>query len=230
MSQAVAETNAGSGKYSKRIVRSRSARTFRRTIEFHSQLEINRDQRGSDMTSGTFGQAAQAMLGRGGAVLGAVTATALPIALSQATPIPNDVAGTWRMVSATLEENGKVTRPYGENPAGMLVFTPDLYMVEVLTNRDSPRFASDQRGGGTDAENRRAMASSIGFFGTYTVDGNGRFTGNRVEGATFPNWVGSVRTTRELTMEVRGERMFETFTRPDGGKVRAEFQRVDKPD
>ncbi|MFD1107011.1 lipocalin-like domain-containing protein [Sphingobium olei] len=133
------------------------------------------------------------------------------------------------MVSATLEENGEVRHPYGLRPAGMLVFTTDMHFVEVLTDADTPRFTSDRRGEGTDAENRRAMGSSIGFFGTYTVDQSGRFTGNRVEGATFPNWIGSVRGTRELSLSVRGDRMFENFTRPDGGSVKAEFVRVSSP-
>lgn len=138
----------------------------------------------------------------------------------------NQVAGTWRMVSATLETNGGVEHPYGENPQGMLVFTPDMHFVEVLTDGDTQPFASDARGGGSDEENRRAMASSIGFFGTYSVDEQGQFAGNRVEGATFPNWVGGVRTTKELQLRVEGERMHETFTRPDGGRFRAEFVRA----
>ncbi len=140
---------------------------------------------------------------------------------------PNQVAGTWRIVSATVEENGKIHRPYGDNPRGMLVFTKDMHFIEVLTDGDAPPFASNARGGGTDEENRRAMGSSIGFFGRYTVDAEGRFAGNEVEGATFPNWVGSVRTARDLTLEVKGDRMLESFTRPDGGKVTAEFVRVD---
>lgn len=141
----------------------------------------------------------------------------------------NEVLGTWQMVSATLEENGQIRHPYGPRPAGMLVFTSDMHFVEVLTDPDTPRFASDARGQGTDAENRRAMAASIGFYGTYTVDRSGRFAGNRVEGATFPNWVGSVRSTKDLSLVVRGDRMFETFTRPDGGKLTAEFLRVTRP-
>ncbi|MDV3458288.1 lipocalin-like domain-containing protein [Sphingomonas sp. HF-S4] len=166
----------------------------------------------------------------------AVPAIAAALALSAGVlqaevegPPANEVLGTWQMVSATLEENGEVHRPYGARPAGMLVFTSDMRFVEVLTDADTPRFASDKRGEGTDAENQRAMSSSIGFFGTYTVDKSGRFTGNRVEGATFPNWVGSVRGTRELSLIVRGDRMFETFTRPDGGALKAEFVRVSKP-
>ncbi len=138
----------------------------------------------------------------------------------------NEIAGTWRMVSATLEQDGRIERPYGLRPGGLLVFTEDMHFVEVLTDRDAPRFASDARGGGSDAENRRAMATSIGFYGTYTVDAQGRFSGNRVEGATFPNWVGAVRTTQQLQLTVEGDRLLEQFVRPDGGRVRAEFVRV----
>ncbi|PZP59141.1 MAG: hypothetical protein DI597_16935 [Pseudoxanthomonas spadix] len=158
-----------------------------------------------------------------------LAATSFAAGAGEPVPVParpNLVAGTWRMVTATLETAGTTKRPYGEHPQGMLVFTTDMHFVEVLTDGDTPHFASDARGGGTDDENRRAMASSIGFFGTYSLDEHGRFAGNRVEGATFPNWVGSVRTRRDLQLTVEGDRMYETFTRPDGGRVSAEFVRV----
>ncbi len=155
----------------------------------------------------------------------AAVSAALPVA-AQAPGAPNEMVGVWRMVSATLEGADGVEQPYGAQPQGMLVFTPDMHFVEVLTAGDTPRFASDVRGGGTDAENRRAMASSIGFFGTYHVDAQGRFAGNRVEGATFPNWVGAERTTRDLQLRVEGDRMYETFTRPDGGRLSAVFERA----
>ncbi len=139
---------------------------------------------------------------------------------------PNAVLGTWRMVSATVEDEDGVSRPYGDRPNGLLVFTPEMRFIEVLTPADAPPFASEVRGEGTDAENRRAMATTIGFFGVYSVDADGVFTGNRVEGSTFPNWIGDVRTRKDLTLVVQGDRMIERFTRPDGGRVSAEFERV----
>jgi hypothetical protein len=139
----------------------------------------------------------------------------------------NQVVGTWRMISATIDPGGKNTPAYGEKPNGLLVFTPDMHFVEVLTDADIPRFASDARGEGTDTENRAAMSRSIGFFGTYTVDKKGEFSGNRVEGATFPNWVGSVRTRDDLTLIVAGDRMTERFRRPEGTEIRIEWRRVE---
>lgn len=139
---------------------------------------------------------------------------------------PNQVLGTWRMVSATVERHGTSEPAYGERPSGLLTFTPEMRYVEVLTDSTVPPFSSDARGEGTDAENRAAMAGSIGMFGTYTVDENGEFSGNRVEGATFPNWIGDVRTTDDLRITVDGDRMTENFTRPDGTAIRIIFERV----
>ncbi|WP_183998860.1 lipocalin-like domain-containing protein [Sphingomonas kyeonggiensis] len=138
----------------------------------------------------------------------------------------NQVVGTWRMTSATIDPGGKNIAAYGEEPNGLLVFTPDMHFVEVLSDANVPRFASDARGQGTDDENRAAMARNIGFFGTYTVDEKGEFSGNRVEGATFPNWVGSVRTRQDLTLVVAGDRMTERFRRPEGTEIRIEWRRV----
>ena len=124
----------------------------------------------------------------------------------------NQVLGTWRMVAAEIDRDGKHEPAYGQRPSGLLIFAPDMHYVEVLTDGDVPRFASNVRGQGTDEENRTAMSKSIGMFGTYTVDEKGELSGNRVEGSTFPNWIGDVRTRKELHIVVDGDRMTENFT------------------
>lgn len=139
---------------------------------------------------------------------------------------PNQVLGTWRMLSAQIDPEGRNQPAYGSHPKGLLSFTPDMHYVEVLTDADVPRFASDVRGQGTDAENRAAMAGSIGFFGTYTVDANGVFTGNDVQGCTFPNWIGDVRTRQRLRIAVEGDDMAENFQRPDGTRIVIHWRRV----
>ncbi len=70
------------------------------------------------------------------------------------------------------------------------------------------------------------MAGSIGFFGTYTVDKEGVFSGNRVDASTFPNWIGEVRTRKDLRLIVEGDRMTEHFQRPDGTRILIIWQRV----
>lgn len=138
----------------------------------------------------------------------------------------NKVAGTWRMITAEVEVNGKTSLPYGPKPLGKLVFTSDLHFVEFLYDPEIPRFKSNERGGGTDEENRAVLAGSLALYGRYTVDADGNFSGNVVEGSSFPNWIGDVRTTRELTMTVEGDRMTENFQRPGGARVTIVWERL----
>jgi hypothetical protein len=153
---------------------------------------------------------------------------ALPIMAgspAKADPL-NKVLGTWRMLSAQLDPDGKNVPAYGPAPRSLLVFTADMHVIEVLTDSTIPKLASKARGHGTAEENQAAMAGSIGWFGTYTVDENGQLSGDRVEGSTFPNWVGDVRTRKELHIIVDGDRMVENFQRPEGTKIAITWRRV----
>jgi hypothetical protein len=139
---------------------------------------------------------------------------------------PNKLLGTWRMVSAQLDPDGRNLPAYGPAPSSLLVFTADMHVIEVMTDSTIPKFASTARGHGTAEENQAAMAGSIGWFGSYTVDENGDLNGDRVEGSTFPNWVGDVRTREDIQLVVSGERMLERFQRPEGTKIVITWQRV----
>jgi hypothetical protein len=141
----------------------------------------------------------------------------------------NKVLGTWRMVSAQLDPTGKNLPAYGPAPNSLLVFTPDMHVIEVMTDSTVPKFASNARGHGTAEENQAAMGGSIGWFGTYTVDDNGDLNGDRVEGSTFPNWVGDVRTAKDIHITVDGDRLLESFRRPEGTRIVITWMRVPPP-
>ena len=162
-----------------------------------------------------------------------VTKTAYPFILAslimaeaaQANPL-NKVLGTWHMVSAQLDPDGRNLPAYGPAPSSLLVFTADMHVIEVLTDSTIPKFASNARGHGTTEENQAAMAGSIGWFGTYTVDESGELNGDHVEGSTFPNWVGDVRTRKDIQVVVDGDRILESFQRPEGTKITITWQRL----
>lgn len=164
------------------------------------------------------------MLERVAALAAAVAAFGIASPVTAQTP--NNVVGTWRPISATLEVDGVKSQPYGPKPHGMLIFTSDMHFMMMLRDPRLPRFASNERGKGTDEENRAAMARTIAIYGNYTVDAAGNFSGNTVQGSTFPNWIGDVRTTKELSMVVEGNRMTENFQRPGGAKVVIVWERV----
>jgi hypothetical protein len=130
------------------------------------------------------------------------------------------------MISAQLDPTGKNLPAYGPAPSSLLVFTPDMHVIEVMTDTTVSKFASNARGGGTAKENQAAMAGSIGWFGTYTVDDDGNMNGDRVEGSTFPNRVGDVRTRKDIHISVKGDRLWESFRRPEGTQIVITWRRV----
>jgi Lipocalin-like domain len=138
----------------------------------------------------------------------------------------NKVLGTWRMLSAQLDPDGRNLAAYGPAPSSLLVFTADMHVIEVMTDSTIPKFASSARGHGSAEENQAAMAGSIGWFGTYTVDDSGELNGDRVEGSTFPNWVGDIRSRKDIQLVVDGDRILERFQRPEGTKIVITWQRV----
>lgn len=99
----------------------------------------------------------------------------------------NRVTLTWQPVSATVEIDGNVSLPYGGTPKGKLAFTDDLHFVELLFDPNMPKIRSNLRGGGTDEEKKAIMAGILAVEGRNTIDQDSQFSGNTVEGSSFPN-------------------------------------------
>jgi len=87
--------------------------------------------------------------------------------------------------------SGKEVYPYGENPFGILIYTPDGYMSALLMDPDRKRFASDDLKTGTVDDIKQAYDKFDAYCGTYTIDEEKGTVTHHVEGAKFPNWVGT---------------------------------------
>jgi len=82
------------------------------------------------------------------------------------------------------------------------------HVAVQLLDPDRPRFASDDRARGTDAEMRAAFVGSFAYYGRYVVDAAAGTVRHRVEGASFPNWVGADFVRRvQLARGVSGDRL-----------------------
>ena len=149
--------------------------------------------------------------------------TCLAVALSTSMPAcaagKNLVAGTWIMVSAQANPDGENKPLFGPHPNGLLIFTVDLHFADVLINPDVARFASGDRDGGTDAEDKAVVARDRALYGSYTVDERGRFATEHVTASTFPNWNGLNRDTRQITETVEGDTMIERLQDPGGPQI-----------
>ena len=119
---------------------------------------------------------------------------ALP--LSAQTPTGGTVAkrlvGSWRLISAEgRSSDGKVTLDYGAKPLGRLILDSGGRMSLHLLNSTRQRFASGDFLRPTPQELKEAFEGYFGYFGTYTVGKNTGTVTFYVEGAAYPNYIGT---------------------------------------
>src|SRR5215471_16856011 len=76
------------------------------------------------------------------------------------------ITGTWKVVSLiTRFDGGDAVEPFGPNPKGRLVLTPEGDWIIILTRAD--------RGPAKNIEEKGALLDSmLAYSGKYTVDGN----------------------------------------------------------
>ncbi len=132
----------------------------------------------------------------------------------------NKVLGMWRPETIRATVDGKISEPFGPTPTGLLCFHESLHFVELMSDPNVPKFSGGVREGGTAVEDKAAVIGNLALFGTYTVDEDGNFTGNVVQGCSFPNWIGDQRDADRLQEIVDGDGMTEIF---QSGNVRVEI-------
>src|SRR5215468_7074113 len=76
------------------------------------------------------------------------------------------LTGTWKLVSwSTKFDGGDAVEPYGPNPKGRLVLTPDGYWIIILTGANrKPAKAIEEKAALLD--------SMIAYTGKFTVEGD----------------------------------------------------------
>ncbi len=136
-----------------------------------------------------------------------------PIAFGQSA---SDVVGTWTLVSSVTEKDGTRTDQFGPGAKGMLTFDADGHFMLTILGPDLPKFASNNRAGGTSEENKAVVSKSIAMIGTYSVNSADKTLIFKVDGATFPNWNGTEQK-RLLSSSSNDELKYVTPTASSGG-------------
>jgi hypothetical protein len=105
---------------------------------------------------------------------------------------PDPIVGSWRLVSQEeRRDDGTVVAVWGADPGGRLVYDAGGRMAVQLMNRQRKPFAAPDRLAGTAEELRDAFAGFIAYYGSYSVDPAAGVVVHHVEGALFPNWIGT---------------------------------------
>ena len=115
------------------------------------------------------------------------------VVASQATAatLKQQIVGTWAVVSSINERDGKKTEALGPHPIGYYMFDQAGHYSLQSMRGDLPKFASNNKNTGTDAENRAVVQGINTIFGTYTVDEKDRSVTVHIIGGSFPNWAGA---------------------------------------
>ena len=130
--------------------------------------------------------------------------------IAAAQNLKDQIVGTWKVLTAQVTKDGKVTEPQGPHPLGQLMFdSGGHFSINILTPNTS-KFASNNRLTGTVEENKAVVQGSINYFGTYAINPDGGSVTFHIIGSSFPNWTG---TDQKRTIKISGDQM--KYTNPE---------------
>jgi hypothetical protein len=146
----------------------------------------------------------------------AVAAAAMALSGSAGAQASDDLRGTWVLVSSVTNKDGNQTEQFGSGARGMMTLDAAGNFMLTIIGPDLPRFASNNRAGGTAEENAAVVSKSIAMIGTYSHDRADKTLTFKVESATFPNWNGT-QQKRVIVAISKDELKYITPTASSGG-------------
>jgi hypothetical protein len=125
-----------------------------------------------------------------------------------------DFAGVWSIVSITVEGAEKKSEPFGPNPMGTASYDGSGRFAFMVMRSDLPKVASNNRVTSTPEESQKIVHGSLAYYGTFTLNEAEKSVTMQVEGATFPNWIG---TSPKRLYAISGDTLTITNPTPSGG-------------
>ena len=123
----------------------------------------------------------------------------------EAETLAHGLVGSWRLISAEGHStDGSVTYQFGRQPLGRVMFDDDGRMSIHLINPNRRPFASADFLRPTPEELKEASDGYFGYFGSYTVDERAEVVTFHVDGAAYPNYIG---TAQRRLFVVEGDRL-----------------------
>jgi hypothetical protein len=118
-------------------------------------------------------------------------------AFSADASVKEQLLGSWAFVSSiTTRPDGTKLDAYGPNSNGIATFSPDGHFSIIIVRTDLEKFKTNNRLEGSTEENKAVVQGTNAYFGTYTVDEPKKHYDAKIEGATFPNWNGTIQRRR----------------------------------
>jgi hypothetical protein len=104
----------------------------------------------------------------------------------------DQLIGAWKLVSYVEKpvDGSTPFYPFGEDPKGIIMYTPDGFMSAQLCRPDRTPFASGDWFKGTPQEYEAEASTYIAYTGPFHVDEEQQTLTHSMFISLFPNWVG----------------------------------------
>lgn len=113
--------------------------------------------------------------------------------------VNHPLIGSWRLVSASYERDGRAAFPFGRSPVGLLIYDEHGNMSVQIMHRHYTDSGHTRNTG-----QRAAFAGYLAYFGACEISEAEKLVRHYVRGSTLRHWVGSV---QERTYELSGNRL-----------------------
>ena len=112
--------------------------------------------------------------------------------------------GAWELVDVVEEpvDGSAPRRPHGEQPVGLILYTPDGYMSAQIMQRDRPAVASGDRSDLAPEEYEQEARTYFAYSGPFRVDEERGLVMHSMVVSLFPGWVGQ---TQPRAVEIDGD-------------------------
>ena len=149
------------------------------------------------------------------------------LAQAQNKLIKDGIVGAWSLVAVTADlANGSKSEPFGADPKGIIIFTPDGHFALFQSRAELPKIASNDRAKATAEEAAAIIGGSIAYFGTYSVDEAEKSLSVTLDGSTFPNLLGGPAQKRLIT-SLANELKFANPRTPSGMTLQTVWKRAE---
>jgi Lipocalin-like domain len=151
-------------------------------------------------------------------------------AVAQQKPIKDQIVGAWTLESVTSEtDDGKKAEPFGALPKGIIIFSNDGHFALFQSRAEIPKIAANDRAKATPDEAQTIVASTIAYYGTYSVDENTKVMMVNLAASTYANVAAIPNQKRMITLLTSDELKFDNPRTPNGVTLRTTWERARAP-
>lgn len=140
------------------------------------------------------------------------------------------IVGAWSLVSVTSEtEDGRIGEPFGSSPKGVIIFSSDGHFSLFQSRAEIPKIAANDRAKATSDEAQSIVASSIAYYGTYSIDEKTMEMVVNIAASTFANVAAIPNQKRTISLLTSNELKFDNPRTPTGMTLRTAWKRAAAP-